>query len=58
MSKNDKPTELVGPDGSRMGRDADGAYILGPDGSCMRKGKNGSVIVGSDGTTLTRPAKA
>ena len=51
-----KTNELIGPDGSRMGHDENGAYMIGADGSYMRKGPKGSVMVAADGTTLRKPS--
>jgi hypothetical protein len=49
-----KVRELIGSDGSRMGRDENGSYMIGADGSYMRKGPKGSVMVAADGATLRK----
>jgi hypothetical protein len=58
MTMAEKTRDLIGSDGSRMGRDENGSYMIGADGSCMRKGPAGSVMVSADGTTLRKTPRS
>jgi hypothetical protein len=53
-----KGAEMIGSDGSRIGRDENGSYMIAADGSTMRKGHKGSVMVAANGATLGKARRS